>query len=111
LLLLLLQCGILPYAGVDICLFELIKDRLLEKCVWGLGLARAGGGMGVSLWGRPCTHILDGDHVGLFTLHQHGRCMQRQMHCIAAADQLSAHQSCLSRSLLIVPCPCLCLQV
>lgn len=26
-----LQCGILPYAGVDICLFELLKDRLLEK--------------------------------------------------------------------------------
>lgn len=26
-----LQCGILPYAGVDICLFELLKDKLLEK--------------------------------------------------------------------------------
>lgn len=25
------QCGILPYAGVDICLFELLKDVLLEK--------------------------------------------------------------------------------
>ncbi|KAF8065954.1 Slc25a24 [Scenedesmus sp. PABB004] len=24
------MCGILPYAGVDICLFELLKDRLLE---------------------------------------------------------------------------------
>jgi hypothetical protein len=28
------QCGILPYAGVDICLFELLKDRLLERCVF-----------------------------------------------------------------------------
>lgn len=26
-----LQCGILPYAGVDICLFELLKDKLLEQ--------------------------------------------------------------------------------
>lgn len=26
-----LQCGILPYAGVDICLFELFKDMLLER--------------------------------------------------------------------------------
>jgi solute carrier family 25 phosphate transporter 23/24/25/41 len=25
------QCGILPYAGVDICLFELFKDMLLER--------------------------------------------------------------------------------
>jgi solute carrier family 25 phosphate transporter 23/24/25/41 len=25
------QCGILPYAGVDICLFELLKDRLLDR--------------------------------------------------------------------------------
>lgn len=27
----LLQCGILPYAGVDICLFELLKDGLLQR--------------------------------------------------------------------------------
>lgn len=26
-----MQCGILPYAGVDICLFELLKDRMLER--------------------------------------------------------------------------------
>jgi hypothetical protein len=26
-----MQCGILPYAGVDICLFELLKDKLPEK--------------------------------------------------------------------------------
>lgn len=26
-----LQCGILPYAGVDICLFELLKDQMLER--------------------------------------------------------------------------------
>lgn len=26
-----LQCGILPYAGVDICLFEVLKDGLLER--------------------------------------------------------------------------------
>jgi Mitochondrial carrier protein len=26
-----LQCGILPYAGVDICLFEVLKNRLLER--------------------------------------------------------------------------------
>lgn len=26
-----LQCGILPYAGVDICLFELFKDDLLAR--------------------------------------------------------------------------------
>lgn len=25
------MCGILPYAGVDICLFELLKDRLLDR--------------------------------------------------------------------------------
>lgn len=26
-----MQCGILPYAGVDICLFELLKDGLLQR--------------------------------------------------------------------------------
>lgn len=39
--------GILPYAGVDITIFELLKERLLDKARWGLVAS------GVTLaWGR-----------------------------------------------------------